>query len=89
MEGEGMSVHDYTEIQGNTGGRLAPVLSGLNTLIHRFASQFSNAITAMQVAKLASVMQDMSDAELGMIGVARADIRAYAEATIRGERGNR
>ncbi|GEM_PF-1529140 len=58
---------------------VANLRSGFGQFVAKFIKGSANFVTQMQIARMQSVLNEMSDAQLAKIGVERRNIRERAE----------
>lgn len=63
----------------------APASHGLRDTLAAVGAYFHGLLLAVQWARMARVMSEMSDSQLAQIGVARADIPQRARELVYGE----
>lgn len=76
------NTHTFGAAESPT-SRFFGAFSGFGAKVSAFAS---SALQALQVARMASVLSEMTDQQLADIGISRSGIPAYAETLIVGEK---
>jgi len=63
----------------------SPVIFTPFALLTRIRAKANTALKALQMARMMSVLSNMSDYQLAQIGISRSDIPKYAETLMAGE----
>jgi uncharacterized protein YjiS (DUF1127 family) len=64
---------------------LSKIAHGILSILARFGAKAKSTLKALQMARMLSVLSNMSDHQLAQIGIQRSDIHKYAETLMTNE----